>query len=480
MQVLTGEDPTPSDDVFSLACLLYRLLAGYRVFGPRNAAEAAAEGMTPQCPQGLGEARWRVLKKALAYSRVARFDTMNDFIEALDIGTDEPITITVPLRDDLDLHDDSHGPARWIVGLIVLLGLLAGAGYQAGMLDDVVARFRPAIPAIPDVVSLPPIAASEIAPVAESVSAPVLSADDADASAEDAVTALTADAAQVIDADAIVDGPGTNIADASESPIAMELAPPLVDFSRLPPPTTELNITMGAAQVTAASVTMREGRAPVIIDFVRSEATDALTLRLEEVGFSGNRSPWLSGEYAITESEFVEFPAGQERARITLAMRSDPLREADQQSTLRLREVDNPSSELASITVYLEDDDQRAFEATLPANTVAFAVSQISVRERDPAVQIDIQRFNPDDTRLVVGYVLRDITATQGEDYFAPSSYTIEFAPNQRSARLLIPLVQDFVFEDNEAFSVELATAESSADSGIFQRTAIIIRDDDS
>ena len=32
MQVLTGEDPVPADDVFSLACLMYRLIAGYRVF----------------------------------------------------------------------------------------------------------------------------------------------------------------------------------------------------------------------------------------------------------------------------------------------------------------------------------------------------------------------------------------------------------------------------------------------------------------
>ena len=41
MQVLTGEEPAAADDVFSLGCLMYRLVAGYRVFGPRNAAEAA-------------------------------------------------------------------------------------------------------------------------------------------------------------------------------------------------------------------------------------------------------------------------------------------------------------------------------------------------------------------------------------------------------------------------------------------------------
>ena len=95
-------------------------------------------------------------------------------------------------------------------------------------------------------------------------------------------------------------------------------------------------------------------------------------------------------------------------------------------------------------------------------------------------MQIDILRINPDNTRLVVGYVLRDITATEGEDYFAPGNSTIEFGPGQRTARLLIPLVQDFVFEDNEAFSVELSTADINADIGVFFRTAVIIRDDDS
>ena len=66
MQVLTGETPVPADDVFSLGCLMYRLVAGYRVFGPRNAAEAAAEGMAPQRPRDLGDNEWRVLKKSLA------------------------------------------------------------------------------------------------------------------------------------------------------------------------------------------------------------------------------------------------------------------------------------------------------------------------------------------------------------------------------------------------------------------------------
>lgn len=503
MQVLTGEDPTPADDVFSLACLLYRLVAGYRVFGPRNAAEAAAEGMTPQCPQGLSEARWRVLKKALAYSRVARFESMNDFIEALDIGSDEPITLTVPIRDDLNLHEDSHGPWRFIVGLLLLLGLLGGAAHHYGLLDDLIVRLRPAMtdtlpsaerndatpPGTP--VTTPVAATPAATPTATAAATPTATAAVpavAPASTEvlpDAGTAASIAADDVVPesiapgADVAVDlaGDSDGAAPVTE---AAESMPALVDFTLLPPPTTVVPIDLNLAWTHATSLSLREDGAPAIVEVIRSDASTPLTLRLEEIGFSGNRSPWLSGEYKIVEGSLLNFPVGQERARFTLTMRSDPLREADQLSTLRLRETDNASSELATIAVTLEDDDQRAFEATLPANTVAFAVSQISVRERDPAVQIDIQRFNPDDTRLVVSYVLRDITATQGEDYFAPSSYTIEFAPYQRSARLLIPLVQDFIFEDNEAFSVELSNVDDTNNLDVFRRTAVIIRDDDS
>ena len=480
MQVLTGEDPAPSDDVFSLACLLYRLIAGYRVFGPRNAAEAAEEGMKPQCPQGLSEARWRVLKKALSYTRITRFETMADFIAALDVGVSEPITLTVPVRDDLDIEDETRGSGRWIVGLLVLLGLLGGAGYQYGLIDELVIddlkeRF---LPQEADIVALPAAEENEIAGVAEATPEPVAEIEELVTEVAEEPVAGNVDVADA-DSEAVVDAEDTPV----DLPIAIAddvVEDVLIDFSLLPPPTAELHIDVSGSVVDSTSVTLREDTRGATIDLIRRDFDLPLTLRLEEVGFSGNHSPWVNDQYSVSEGEFVEFPAGQSHARITLSMTSDPLREADQQSTLRVRVVDTATSELATMTVNLQDDDQRAFEATLPPNTVAFAVSQISVRERDPAVQIDIQRFNPDNTRLVVGYVLRDITATQGEDYFAPGGYTIEFGPGQRTARLLIPLVQDSAFEDNEAFSVELATADSSADVDVYLRTAVIIRDDDS
>ncbi len=106
MQVLTGEDPVPADDVFSLGCLMYRLVAGYRVFGPRSAAEAASEGMEPQQPPGLSDSQWLALKKALAYSRVPRFSSPAEFLAAFgELPKSQPVRPAPPAE-----------PAPWRTG----------------------------------------------------------------------------------------------------------------------------------------------------------------------------------------------------------------------------------------------------------------------------------------------------------------------------------------------------------------------------
>ncbi len=451
MQVLTGDEPAPTDDIFSLACLLYRLIAGYRVFGPRNAAEAAEEGMKPQRLKSLPEGQWRALKKALSFSRVTRFETMHEFLEALDGRAGD----TISLDPDERNAQDTGGSKSWLVGLIALLALLGGAGYQFGLADIVMGWLEPG----------------------RQVSEPV---------ATDPVVPGIVEAVDEVLADDVVPTQA-DVANATESiePVpepALEAKPvvPIVDFSILPPADFEIALSAFGGSATQLALTLREDHAAVTIDLVRDTDIDLpLDVRIEEVSHSGNRSPWASGQLEISADGLVSLPAGQSRARITLKMASDPLREADQQSTLLIREADSVDSELATIELVLEDDDQRAFEARLPGNTVAFAVSQIAVRERDPAAQIDILRFNPDNQAVVVGYVVRDITAVEGEDYFTPGGHSIAFEPGQRSARLLIPLVQDSVIEGDEAFTVELVGGGAQTGGDVFQRIVIMIRDDD-
>ncbi len=461
MQVLTGDNPVPSDDVFSLACLLYRLIAGYRVFGPRNAAQAAEEGMKPQRLAGINDGHWRTLKKALSFSRVTRFETMTDFMEALAEESDD--TASVQVIESLDI-DEAEGSGRWIFALFAFIALAGFAAYQFGYLDEVIARFEKdspstSITARDEVFSEPAPEQVEVDDVGDAV----IDEDPVDSSSEVVAAAVVPE-----EVAGLVDLPY----------VAIEVDP-LVDFSLLPLASVEIVLPADGTSARPVTITLQEDGSPVIVDMVRDDVSLPLTLRLEEVGFSGNRSPWVSGQYSLSDGGVFEFPVGQERARLTLTMASDPLREADQQSTLRVREVDGSTLEFAKITVVLEDDDQRAFEAQLPANTVAFSMSQASVRERDPAVQIDIQRFNPDNTTLVVAYTLRDITATEGEDYFAPGSQVITFGPGQRSARLLIPLVRDSAVEGDEAFIVELSTDDAMVDVDVYDRIAVMIRDDE-
>ena len=92
---------------------------------------------------------------------------------------------------------------------------------------------------------------------------------------------------------------------------------------------------------------------------------------------------------------------------------------------------------------------------------------------------VDVIRFNPDQSELRVGYIVRGVTATQDQDYFEPRSTTVTFGPGQRSARILIPLVQDSEIEDDEALMLELIVSGDNAESDLFRRIAVMIRDDD-
>jgi hypothetical protein len=226
-------------------------------------------------------------------------------------------------------------------------------------------------------------------------------------------------------------------------------------------------------------LTLHEGGDPVAVDLYRRFGLgEPLTVRVDEVGFSGNQSPRKAGQYQLSGDGIVSFDAGQSQATLTLGMADDAEREPDRQVALLLRDYYNADSALGTLNLRLLDDDQRAFEAGHATNTVSFATNQLVVPERDPAVQIDVLRLNPDQSTITVTYKVQDITAKDGEDYFSPGRQFVTFGPGQRTARLLIPLVQDSLPESDEAFSIELDVAE--LESNTFRRIAVIIRDDDS
>lgn len=531
MQVLTGENPVPADDVFSLACLMYRLIAGYRVFGPRNAAQAAEEGMEPQQPQGLSDAQWPPLKKALSYSRVTRFDSARAFIKALGIKTkksvpdSEPIaikpapplqpekhpaqqipaeqvqaptvgvgnSIIVPIRaeiepimyepDDEDEDEQRRSPWRLMVLGITLIASVAVVVMKTELVDQIgetvetldISLVTGIFNSEPEIINVPPVdeSAQDIAefavvdvPQEPAIANPAVSA-------EEFVAEEAGRAAQL----ALL---GTEVLVSDDLLETSEPEREAIDYSTLPRASLTINIPLDPNVITEADLTIREDGDTAIIDIFRENSAAAQLLVISEAQFTGNQSPWQSGQYLVENDGQVAFAAGQNRARLTISMRSNPVREADREVVLRIRDAAIPNADLARINLNLEDDDQRAFERGLPRNTVGFAVNQISVREYDPAVQIDIIRYNPDNTTLEVGFVLQDVTAIEGQDYFTPRNTIIHFTAGQRTARILVPLGQDSRPESDEAFLVELETDPVPSNSDIFSQIAVMIRDDDS
>lgn len=82
-EMLVGDEPHPSDDVFALACVTYELLAGRHPFGHVSALLAERRGLKLVPIQGLDRHTWRALAHGLAFSRRDRAASIDEFLTEL-------------------------------------------------------------------------------------------------------------------------------------------------------------------------------------------------------------------------------------------------------------------------------------------------------------------------------------------------------------------------------------------------------------
>ena len=79
-EVLSGLPPVFEDDVFSLACVAYRLLSGKHPFGGRVSLVAKHQGRSVEPIPGLSDDEWELLGRALSYDRASRPDDVDAFV----------------------------------------------------------------------------------------------------------------------------------------------------------------------------------------------------------------------------------------------------------------------------------------------------------------------------------------------------------------------------------------------------------------
>lgn len=125
--VLSGDVPQPSDDVFALGVTAYRLLTGEHPFG--DPAAARREGLAPDPVPEDARSHWPAIRHALSFDAVERPRTAADFLERFfEERYEEPSPPPVSWPKLSDLGRLEWTALATIASTLVAGWLLAGPG----------------------------------------------------------------------------------------------------------------------------------------------------------------------------------------------------------------------------------------------------------------------------------------------------------------------------------------------------------------
>jgi len=154
-EVLSGLPPEFEDDVFSLACVVYRLLSGKHPFGGSPSLVAKQKGLSVEAIPGLPTREWEILRRALSFERADRPESVSEFVTWGATTSENDETVLGPVARFM--------PSQWMwLAAAVAVVILAG-GYwllDRGTGDN---NLTPVGPALPEesAVAESPISASE-------------------------------------------------------------------------------------------------------------------------------------------------------------------------------------------------------------------------------------------------------------------------------------------------------------------------------
>ena len=158
-EVLSGSTPAVEDDVFSFACVVYRLLSGKHPFGGTLSLVARHKGLSVEAIPGLPAREWEVLRQALSYERSDRPSSVGEFVTWGATVAKDDGPAARPARRFIPTQ--RAWPAAIAAVVILAVGFWL---FQRGTDTESVAPVEPALPEEPvmaEPVVQPAISASE-------------------------------------------------------------------------------------------------------------------------------------------------------------------------------------------------------------------------------------------------------------------------------------------------------------------------------
>jgi len=107
-EVLEGAPTAAVDDIYSMGCVAYRLLAGRRAFGGATGLEAEANQTTLQRIPNLNDSQWNALQSALTLRRMHRTPDVPTFVA--EFSDQATVDMTRPLPAELRTQPPPEQP----------------------------------------------------------------------------------------------------------------------------------------------------------------------------------------------------------------------------------------------------------------------------------------------------------------------------------------------------------------------------------